>query len=223
MIPTLIAGLLAGSVHVISGADHLAAVAPLALRRRRRTWLPGAQWGVGHTLGVALLGLLAWWLRDALPLDHISAVSEYLVGLVLIAIGLWTLRFGLKHRVHFHEHEHDGTRHVHLHVHRSGVPHLSTVAHRHSHAPLWLGVLHGVAGGAHLVALLPAIAFPTRAEATIYLTGYGFGTVATMTSFGAALRILAVRAGAWNQRLHQMITTTAGAVAVVVGVVWLVP
>ena len=37
-------GLLAGSVHVVTGADHLAALLPLSIGRRRGAWALGARW-----------------------------------------------------------------------------------------------------------------------------------------------------------------------------------
>ena len=54
------AGLAAGLLHVFSGPDHLAAVAPLAADERSRPqWRAGLQWGLGHTVGVLLIaGLL---------------------------------------------------------------------------------------------------------------------------------------------------------------------
>ncbi len=53
-----ITGLIAGMIHVWSGPDHLAAIAPLAVRTPRRAWAPGARWGMGHSAGVAVIGLL---------------------------------------------------------------------------------------------------------------------------------------------------------------------
>jgi hypothetical protein len=49
-------GLTLGAVQVWMGPDHLAAIAPLAVRRARRAWLPGARWGLGHSAGVVLVG-----------------------------------------------------------------------------------------------------------------------------------------------------------------------
>ena len=53
-----IAGLAAGLLHVFSGPDHLAAVAPLVADTERGRWRTGLQWGVGHTVGVLLIALL---------------------------------------------------------------------------------------------------------------------------------------------------------------------
>ena len=81
-------GLFAGFVHVLSGPDHLAAIAPYAVEGRASGWRPGVHWGLGHTAGVVGVGLLALMLRDALHIEALSAWGELCVGLVLIAIGV---------------------------------------------------------------------------------------------------------------------------------------
>src|SRR6267142_713583 len=95
-----ITGLIAGTVHVLTGPDHLTAIAPLAVRRPARAWVPGVRWGIGHSAGVALVGLLSLWLRDLLPVAMLSSWGERLVGVMLFGIGFWALRRGLKQNVH---------------------------------------------------------------------------------------------------------------------------
>ena len=118
-----ITGLIAGLIHVLTGPDHLTAIAPLAVRRPKAAWIPGVRWGLGHSSGVAVVGLLALWLRDKLPVDLLSSWGDRIVGVVLFGIGLWALRRALKHNVHAHEHEHHGERHVHFHVHHHPAQH----------------------------------------------------------------------------------------------------
>ena len=71
MLAATLAGLAAGLIHVLSGPDHLAAVAPLA-GGRGRAWRAGFLWGLGHSGGVLAVGLLALALRGALPIDALS-------------------------------------------------------------------------------------------------------------------------------------------------------
>ena len=85
----IFAGLAAGLLHVFSGPDHLAAIAPLAIDGERRGWRSGLQWGFGHTAGVLLIATLLLLLKGQLPLDAISAYSERLVGVSLIVVGAW--------------------------------------------------------------------------------------------------------------------------------------
>jgi len=81
----IVTGALAGLFHVLSGPDHLAAVAPIAMAEQRRGWLAGWTWGVGHASGVAVVAVIAVLLKDQLPpVAWISAVGERLVGVALI-------------------------------------------------------------------------------------------------------------------------------------------
>mgnify|MGYP001325937977 CR=1 FL=1 len=64
MVLTALSAALAGAVHVLSGPDHMAAVAPLAMAGRERSWLAGWTWGLGHASGVVVVAALAVLLRD---------------------------------------------------------------------------------------------------------------------------------------------------------------
>src|SRR5213594_1813767 len=144
----LVSGLVAGLLHVWSGPDHLAAVAPLSAGQSNRSWIAGVRWGLGHSSGVLLIGLLSLVFRQALPLNSVSSVAERLVGIVLIGIGIWGLRKAFAHRVHAHPHKHAQGSHIHFHLHDSHTAHqLEEVStHTHTHAAFAIGTLHGVAG-----------------------------------------------------------------------------
>src|SRR5688572_27427720 len=167
---TLVTGALAGFVHVLSGPDHLAAVAPLAVADRERGWVAGWTWGIGHASGVVVVALLAVLLRDALPpIELISAWSERVVGVALIVIGIWALRRSL--RLGHAPHVHGSIHHDHLHI-RSGPRWLHRMGH--VHASFCLGVLHGVAGSSHFLGVVPALALPTLAASVTYIAAFGF-------------------------------------------------
>jgi len=221
MIAPLVAGLLAGAVHVTSGPDHLAAVAPLVARDGRRGWIGGLRWGLGHTGGVLVIALLALALREALPIERLSGIAERLVGLVLIGVGLWAIHVALKSRVHTHEHEHDGEAHAHVHVHAAPLAHDDSRAHVHAHAAFGIGLLHGLAGSSHFLGVLPALAFPTRIDAAAYLGGYGAGTIAAMVVFARLVGEVAERSGERGQRAFRGVLGACGAAAVVVGCFWI--
>lgn len=222
MSPALLAtGIVAGVVHAVTGPDHLAAVGPIALARKTAAWRTGLVWGIGHAFGIALLGTLAWLARSALPLDRVSAFGERAVGVVLIGIGITALRSALRHRIHIHEHAHDGYRHRHVHVHTRNTPHDAPGAHRHTHTAAGVGALHGFAGTAHLVALLPALALDTRLAAATYVLGYAVGSIAAMTLFAAALDGIVRGAAARGLPALRPVRLLAASAAVVVGVYWL--
>jgi hypothetical protein len=212
----LVTGAAAGLLHVLSGPDHLAAVAPLAVAGRRRGWIAGWTWGLGHASGVVAVALLGVLLREMLPpIEALSAWSERLVGAALIGIGLWALSRRL--RVGPARHEHGQVSHDHTHV-QAGPIWIRRLGH--AHASFCMGVLHGVAGSSHFFGVLPALALPTTSAAVFYITAFGVGTVAAMTLFAAAVGSIAVR-GIHGPRAYRAMMTTAALLAMVVGGVWL--
>ena len=213
----VITGALAGFFHVLSGPDHLAAVAPLAAADGRRGWLAGWTWGIGHAAGVVMVAVIAVLLRDALPpIEIISAWSERIVGAALIGLGLWALRRSV--RIEPAPHAHGTLAHDHLHD-RRGPSWFRRLGH--AHASFCLGVLHGVAGSSHFFGVLPALALPTRAAALTYIAAFGVGTVAAMTIFAAAVGFLGGRLYG-SPFAQRAMMTTAALLAIVVGGVWLV-
>lgn len=197
------AGLAAGSLHVLTGPDHLAAVAPLAVERRQSSWLIGLLWGFGHTSGVWLVGALAFWLRESFPLDMLSAGAERLVGVALIAIGLWGLRRLVAGTTHRHAHEH-------------GEP--ASQAHRQ--ASFGVGILHGLAGSSHFLGIVPALAIPSREGVFGYLIAFGVGSIAAMGGFSWLLGLLGGRDG--RTRPYRWLAVSCSASALLVGGLWLI-
>jgi hypothetical protein len=221
------AGLIAGMLHVLSGPDHLAAVAPLVADADRRRWKAGFLWGIGHTSGVVVVGLLALLLRGVLPVDLVSSWSERLVGVALLIVGAWGVRRALVVHLHTHAHVHDGSQHTHVHFHTSSRraherERRHPVSHSHTHASFAFGVLHGLAGSSHVLGILPALALPTQAASLTYLAGYGVGNVGAMTVFASALGWLAGTTGGGRAGAYRALLGTCSLAAIIVGVVWLV-
>ena len=217
-----IAGFTAGLVHVLSGPDHLAAVAPLTVESRRRPWTIGMLWGVGHTGGVWMVGAIALLLREFLPVDKLSSFSERIVGVTLVVIGLWGLRRALSGREHIHVHVHDGSVHAHAHLHDSEEAHESSGAHTHTHAAFAVGTLHGLAGSAHFLGVLPALAFSTTLAALSYILFFGVGSIIAMTGFSFVIGAVMSKYPAASGGAYKWSLTGFSSVAIMVGVVWLV-
>jgi ABC-type nickel/cobalt efflux system permease component RcnA len=214
-------GLIAGTVHVLTGPDHLAAIAPLAVRRPKGAWLPGVRWGFGHSSGVVAVGLLSLWLRDKLPVDLLSSWGDRIVGVVLFGIGFWALRRAMKHNIHTHEHQHDGQRHVHFHVHHNRAHHEKPAAHqRHTHAAFAIGTLHGLAGSSHLLGILPMLALPTKTQAVAYLIAFGGGTIFAMAIFSWCMGLLAARCAGNGVKIYRGLMSVCGIAAMIIGCVW---
>jgi hypothetical protein len=214
---TLASGLLAGLIHVLTGPDHLAAIAPLAARHGRRGWIPGWTWGLGHASGIVFVAGLAVLLREQLPpIEVLSQWSERLVGAALIAVGLWALRCSVA--IGARPHQHGAVAHDHVHVGR-GPAWLRRLGH--AHASFYLGVLHGVAGSSHFFGVLPALALPTRAAAAVFLGAFAVGTVCAMTAFAS---LIGRMGHLFEHRAfgHRILMASAAVVALVVGSLWIV-
>jgi hypothetical protein len=213
------AGIGAGLVHVFSGPDHLAAIAPLAMKRQRGAWVTGLRWGMGHASGVIFVGILSLLLRGLLPVDLISNWSDRLVGALLIGIGCWTLRKALL--IHTHAHAHDGETHEHIHFHgRNGGKSHALRRHIHTHAAFGIGTLHGLSGSSHFLAIIPALAMPSIALAVVYLSCYGIGTVVAMMLFASVINSFSMRF-AGTATIYRGFMFACSGIAVTVGCIWL--
>ena len=190
-----IAGFSAGLIHVLSGPDHLAAVAPFAAEKDRGQWRAGFRWGLGHTLGVLLIGLLLVTIGGVLPIQAISAYSERVVGLMLIAVAIWAFIRA-----------------------RSPRPH----EHAAAGASFGVGLLHGVAGSSHLFGVLPALALPTWREQILYLSGFGVAAIVGMTAFASLVGMLAMNATGRRVIEYRGFLYACSLSALVVGGFWLV-
>jgi len=186
---------MAGGIHVLAGADHLAAVAPLAATGRRRAWRAGLRWGIGHAGGVAIVATLAFVVREAISLESLSSWSERVVGVTLIAIGVWAVT----------------SAYTHPHPHRHG----------RQRAAIFVGLVHGTAGGSHILGVVTALALPSRAVSLGYLAGFGVGTVLAMTLFASLAGAASARFALAGPRAWAGFLRGCGATSVAVGVFWL--
>lgn len=91
----LLIGLAVGGLHTVAGPDHLAALAPLVIGKRRSIFAAfglGALWGSGHATGQLVIGLGCLAVHLGLLQMHVATalqqMSGILVGLSLIAIGI---------------------------------------------------------------------------------------------------------------------------------------
>lgn len=229
----LLFGLVASMLHVVSGPDHLAAVSPLAIENKLKAWVVGLGWGLGHTSGMLLVGVLFIFFRNFIPVEAISAYSESIVGLVLIAIGLWALWrvFGIPFRHHhLHPHSHhlpqgEVITHIHDHDHPADAYH----SHEHRKAinqsffsALGIGLVHGLAGFSHLMGVLPTLAFETTSQSVWYLTGFGVGTIFAMVTFSVSLGYISHATGkSRTPVLYRSIRILGALASIVVGLIWI--
>lgn len=214
MLPLLTA-LLLGSLHAIE-ADHVAAVSAFAVQRPRPAAAVrfGLRWALGHGGVVVVFGMALVLLGFQFP-EAAGQWLERVVGLGLIALGVWTIAGARTMHAHVHTHD-DGTTHLHLHSH------LTHKDHHHGHAATAVGALHGLAGTAPVVALIPLAGLDSPIFAAGYLLLFAVGTAAGMAVFAMLAGWIAGRAAVRSAGLARAVAAATGAITVALGLVWLI-
>jgi hypothetical protein len=111
---------------------------------------------------------------------------------------------------------------VHFHVHSPKIDHSSPHSHVHTHAPFAVGTLHGLAGSSHLAGILPALAFPSNAQAFSYLVAYCIATIIAMTSFSVVVRFVARGFALSGLATYRVLMSGCALAAFSIGTYWLV-
>ena len=225
----ILTGVFASMLHVISGPDHLAAVTPLVFEKDRHAWKIGLFWGLGHLAGMLLIGFLFLLFKDEIPVDKISEHGELLVGFVLIGIGIWTFyRIYKSKKIHKHPHIHLADK-KYIHIHKHGHSH--DHSHIHSHDKMEsnntgtsfsIGFIHGVAGVAHFLLLLPVLGFDNKFQGLQYIIGFGIGTVLAMVLY--TLILGKVSESVKNSKSKSgvvIIQIIGGLFAIIIGIYWI--
>eukprot|EP00544_Gedaniella_sp_CCMP2646_P010151 CAMPEP_0202480696 /NCGR_PEP_ID=MMETSP1361-20130828/576_1 /ASSEMBLY_ACC=CAM_ASM_000849 /TAXON_ID=210615 /ORGANISM="Staurosira complex sp., Strain CCMP2646" /LENGTH=296 /DNA_ID=CAMNT_0049108149 /DNA_START=85 /DNA_END=975 /DNA_ORIENTATION=+ len=214
-------GLFAGSLHAISGPDHLAALLPRCCGQRwYRAGRIGALWGMGHGVSATLIGVLAFGLKNRIKnvnaiqgmFRYASSATEIAVGLSLVVIGL----LGIKEaREWSSEIEHVQPQSLSAAAADAGMKQTP------NRAVLFNGLLHGFSwDGAP--SLAPALAVATWRGNLAFLFAYACGTMGAMaittTLIGEGTR----RAGEVFNRpdIPQKLSLGSSVLAIAIGVVW---
>ncbi|MCM3444156.1 sulfite exporter TauE/SafE family protein (plasmid) [Metabacillus halosaccharovorans] len=179
-------GFVLGIKHAIE-PDHVIAVSTIA-SRSKKLWhssLSGVFWGIGHTATLVIFGIIVILIKGEIP-DIWAMSLEFLVGIMLVYLGVTSI-FSFKN-AHIHKHEHNGE--VHKHIHKYTGEHLN----KHQRTKivyiksLIIGFVHGLAGSAAMI-LLTMSTVKSVWEGTIYILIFGVGTIIGMLFFTTILGI----------------------------------
>ncbi len=216
LLSVLGVGLVIGLRHAFE-PDHLVVVTTLATRqgRVRDACRLGLAWGVGHSATVAAF-VLALLLFDLHLPNALWPAADFLVGVLLVALGAWVIASWARGRFHVHAHRHgDEPPHVHLHGHAAGAHHAHAHPRGDARRSFAFGLLHGLAGSAAILVLIVA-ATGERAHQLAHLAAFVAGSIAGMLAVSLAMAA-AVRFGSrggerWTRALH--LASAAASVAV---------
>ena len=186
-VPVLVFGFVLGLKHAVE-ADHLAAVSTI-VSERKSIWvssLVGGLWGLGHTISLLVAGVAVILFHFEIG-ERAEHALEFVVGLMLVALGLNALRrLARGGHFHLHVHEHSGREHIHPHFHEGAHEREPHTHHglRLGPRPLVVGMIHGLAGSAALT-LLVLSTIPSPVVGLLYLIIFGIGSAGGMMLMSA--------------------------------------
>ncbi|GMF42496.1 unnamed protein product [Phytophthora fragariaefolia] len=91
-------GLVLGIVHVLTGPDHLSALIVLSAGSSWRSCQLGMRWGCGHSTGLIVVTVIFLAANQQLDVDSFGSYCDFVVGILMILLGLWSLRHYLRLR-----------------------------------------------------------------------------------------------------------------------------
>ena len=183
--------------HVFSGPDHLAAVLPFSFHQQKRAWPLGVFWGMGHSVAVLSIGVIAFSLKKLSGLQLVSETSEVVAGTLLIAVGIYFV---------FKPHQREPAL-------ISKKSHLVTGS---------TGLVHGFAGSAHLFSIIPAITQNDTSMSVLYLLVFSLGSIASMAVFSHLVQKSGQKLRGINKVKPRLISISMGIISISVGIFWLV-
>jgi hypothetical protein len=197
--------------------DHVAAVTTLVSREQssyRAAWL-GVCWGIGHTLTLFVVGLGVVLVRKEIPAG-LADVCEINVATMLIALGLRSVlqavQLGSKGPSHLHSHQPI------IHQHLGAPAHVHIGHWTFARRPLIVGMVHGLAGGGTLAALV-LTTLPTTTSRLAYMILFGLGSTAGMAALSGLLGWPLARLGT-HQRATRGISFVVGGMSMALGIIW---
>ena len=197
----------------------------------------GLRWGLGHSIAVFVAGgiLIATGLRWP---ERYDAWGEALVGVLLVAVGVWAMRRARKlhlhppegHGDHAHLHAHAAASAAHAHEHHDHPPHTPAhfpAGHHHhdhdqaKHGITAVGLMHGLAGTSAVVALVPVTLMDRWYVGLGYLVAFGLGTIIAMTAYALVAAAAFQKASERSLRWGRAIGRFAGVGSIAVGFWWI--
>lgn len=221
MTSLLLFGFLIGMRHALE-ADHVAAVASLATHTGslKQALKQGAVWGLGHTVTLFIFGSAAIWLDTLVP-ETLANTLEFIVGAMLVILGIDVLRRMMKEKIHYHIHEHNNHEHFHAHSHAHEVGHAQST-HNHTHPDkfplrsLFVGLMHGMAGSAALI-ILALATIQSPLQGMLYILVFGIGSIAGMAVFSIVIAIPLKASANGLTWLHNGLQTVIGVFTIGLG------
>ncbi len=203
LLSILLLGFLLGIKHAIE-PDHVIAVSTIASESKnlKRSIFAGVYWGIGHTATLFIVGMFLIVAKNTIT-DTIALSLEFIVGIMLVSLGLNSILAFMKHR-HHHPHSHD-------------IPIVRKKSRTHFKSFI-IGLIHGLAGSAAMV-LLTMSTVSTAWQGALYILIFGCGTVVGMLSFSTIIGIPFVLTS--GKQVNRYLNNLAGIISILFGIYYM--
>ncbi|MBM7652260.1 urease accessory protein UreH [Neobacillus cucumis] len=197
-ISILFLGFILGIKHSIE-PDHIIAVSTMVSKSKKlsRSTLTGVFWGIGHTSTLLIVGMILVLMKGELS-DKWAMSLEFLVGFMLVYLGMKNMIVDRKKDSHQEAHNHEKAFLIKITV---------------------IGFVHGLAGSAAMV-LLTMSTVSTVWECALYILIFGIGTIIGMMSFTTIIGIPFVYSKK-SINLDRSLTQLAGSVSFLFGIYYM--
>lgn len=196
IITVLLLGFVLGIKHSIE-PDHIIAVSTMVSGNKKlsRSTITGLFWGIGHTTTLFIVGMLLVLFKGELS-DKTAMSLEFLVGIMLVYLGVRSMLFFKNAKQAPHNHE------------RSTLMKI-----------FFIGFIHGLAGSAAMV-LLAMSTVSSVWECALYILIFGAGTILGMLTFTTIIGIPFVYSSK-NLMFNRWLTRSAGTISFIFGIYYM--
>lgn len=194
-------GFILGIKHAIE-PDHIIAVSTIASRSKKlsQSALAGVFWGIGHTATLFFIGITFIFMKNSIS-DKVSMSLEFLVGVMLVYLGIVNVLSVNKN------HQHDHVNHS-----EYGDNHFFVKSS-------FIGLVHGLAGSAAIV-LLTMSTVNSFWQSVAYILIFGGGTIAGMLLFTTVIGIPFVFSSS-KKEINSLFTIISGFISVLFGLYYM--
>lgn len=189
-------GFLLGLKHATE-ADHIVAVTTIVSEQQSlwRSALIGTFWGIGHTVALFFAGVVVILLRVRIP-ESIANILEFFVALMIIFLGMRILyKLSFNKETFMYKYHYNTILHSHMSYEIETQSHnllVNSIKNEMQHSsnklssvgwrPLFIGIVHGLAGSAALTLLILTEITKGRGQllGIVYLLIFGVGSIGGM-------------------------------------------
>lgn len=246
----MLLGMTMGIVHVLTGPDHLSALATLSANvnnTRCRAAKLGILWGIGHSLGLIIVSVvlisITYADEDLEESDVFTFIMELLVGIFMLALGTYGMWKALKKKrrdrnvsslkesILDNEMNHDkisivsdsNTEDVAHEIFREEEEEEENHNRNIVHKlPICIGIVHGVAGPGGVLGVIPTVQLHDAWLASLYLGTFCATSIIVMAIYATAYGSCTSYVSTNNPQNKYNIEIFSASLSLLVGLLWII-